>query len=98
VSTDFFDEVLSHNPTRYAFEDSAQRNELIDSLVNLRRLLGLTQEDLADRMGVGQPTVSEFENEGSNPKLSTVQRYARALNTRVTFGVVLGPPKWEATR
>ncbi len=34
-------------------------------------------------MGVRQPTVSGFEKGSSDPRLSTVQRYARALDARV---------------
>lgn len=64
---------------REAFEDATLREEVIDALVALRRSCGLTQAEVAERMGVKQPTVSGFENEGSDPRVSTLQRYARAV-------------------
>lgn len=68
---------------RDAREDLAAIHELLDQLVELRRELGLSQKDVADSMGVRQPTISQFETESSDPKLSTLQRYARALGCRV---------------
>lgn len=57
------------------------------SLIALRREHELTQKDLAERMGVSQPTVAAFEHYDSNPTLATIQRYAMAvgavLDTRV---------------
>jgi len=67
---------------RAAFVDASQRHDAIDALVAHRKRQGLTQTEVARRMGVGQPTVSEFEKEGSDPRLSTMQRYARAVNAR----------------
>lgn len=82
-----FDEFLAralHNiETRAAFEDSQNRHRAIDALVRVRNRLGLTQTEIARRMGVKQPTVSGFETEGSDPRLSTLQRYARAVDATV---------------
>ena len=64
---------------RAASADFDRRVGLIETLVKLRKEVGLTQAQLARRMGVGQSTVSGFETEGSDPRLSTVQRYARAV-------------------
>lgn len=57
------------------------------SLIELRREHNLTQTDVAERMGVSQPTVAAFEHYDSNPTLASIQRYAMAvgavLDTRV---------------
>lgn len=68
---------------RAAFEDARRRQGVIDTLVNLRKLARVTQRRLAERMGVGQSTVSGFETEGADPRLSTLQRYARAAGGEV---------------
>lgn len=65
-------------------EDMDQREALIDDLTRRRRSLGLNQTVVAKRMGVGQSTVSEFENEATDPRLSTLQRYARAVDACVS--------------
>ncbi|TWP45966.1 helix-turn-helix domain-containing protein [Lentzea tibetensis] len=74
---------------RAEYEDADDRQHLIDALVMLRQALGLSQKEVAKRMGIGQPTVSGFEKESSDPKLSTLQRYARAVEARLQVKVDL---------
>ena len=66
-----------------AYRDAIARHQLLDALVAERRACSLTQKEVARRMGVKQPTVSGFETEDSDPRLSTLQRYARAVGARV---------------
>lgn len=56
---------------------------LIESLVELRKAQGLTQAQVAERMGRSQPSVSDFERLGGDPHLSTVRRYALAVGASV---------------
>jgi transcriptional regulator with XRE-family HTH domain len=88
IDQDFFAEVLANPEARAAFDDAQARNSLVDALVSLRHALGLTQTEVARRMGVKQPMVSGFENEGSDPRLSTIQRYARAVHATATFSLI----------
>ncbi|MBK8729720.1 MAG: helix-turn-helix transcriptional regulator [Tetrasphaera sp.] len=74
---------LEEPAVRAGYEDHAVLQRVIDRLVGFRRVLGLTQTDVAKRMGVGQSTVSGFETEMSDPRLSTLQRYARAVEARL---------------
>jgi DNA-binding XRE family transcriptional regulator len=73
---------------RAAFEDADDLHRTLDRLVALRKAKGLSQKEVAERMGVRQPTVSGFETEGSDPRLSTLQRYARAVDARLRLIVV----------
>jgi transcriptional regulator with XRE-family HTH domain len=70
-----------------AIEDARMLQELLDELVRLRKRAGLTQTDVARLMGVRQPTVSQFETESSDPRISTLQRYARAVGSQVVWQV-----------
>jgi transcriptional regulator with XRE-family HTH domain len=79
----YLEEAKREPAFRAAFEDAEELHRLLDSLVGLRRALKLSQSAVAKRMGVGQPTVSGFETEGSDPRLSTLQRYARAVEARL---------------
>ncbi len=63
---------------------SAQLSDLLE----LRRKHHISQEIVAERMGVSQPTVSAFENYDSNPTLSTIRRYALAVGARISFQVI----------
>lgn len=61
--------------------------ELKAELVKLRRAAGLTQAQLAERMGVSQQAVHKFERRDSDPKLSTLRRYANAVEAIVDHSV-----------
>ncbi|XKF82955.1 helix-turn-helix transcriptional regulator [Humibacillus xanthopallidus] len=76
---------------REAREDLDARNDLIARLVRLRVESGLTQKEVAQRMGVKQPMVSGFENGGADPRLSTLQRYARAVCARLVTDLDMPP-------
>ncbi|WP_146341314.1 helix-turn-helix domain-containing protein [Nesterenkonia sp. NBAIMH1] len=57
--------------------------KLLASLVQVRAARGLTQDDVAKRLGVTQPTIASFERMDSDPKLSTVRKYAHAVEALV---------------
>ena len=82
---------LEEPAVRAGFEDEGLLQKVIDRLVGFRKALNLTQTDVAKRMGVKQPTVSGFETEMSDPRLSTLQRYARAVEARVEIKIT-----WDA--
>lgn len=78
---------LENPEVRAAFEDSRDRHELVRLLVEVRVRRRVTQKQIADLMGVTQSTVSGFETEDADPRLSTLQRYARALNHKIVVDV-----------
>lgn len=58
-------------------------DHLLRRLVALRKQHHLTQLQVAERMGVSQPTVAGFERYDANPTLSTIRRYALAVGARI---------------
>lgn len=64
-----------------------EHRELKAKLVKVRRETGLSQADVAERMAVSQQTVSKFEHYGSDPKLSTLRRYANAVGALIEHQV-----------
>jgi predicted transcriptional regulator len=56
-----------------------RRHALSGQLVSLRRQLGLSQVEVAARMGTSQSAVARFEAGDQDVRLSTVERYAIAL-------------------
>ena len=60
--------------------------ELIGALVRARYGCGLTQQQVADRLGVTRPSVSMFESPSVRvPLLSSVLRYAEVVGVRLTI-------------
>lgn len=84
---DLLDAQMRDPAFRIAFQDAQARERLLDCLVQIRESKGLSQTELGKAMGVKQSTVSGFETEGSDPRLSTLQRYARALGGELSFRV-----------
>lgn len=58
-------------------------------LSEVRRLVEMTQAQMADAMGVRQPTVAGMEKDGHNLRLSSIKRYAEAAGCRVHIDVEL---------
>lgn len=45
-----------------------------------RKNAGLSQSELADRVGISQPALSQIESGNNDPTLSTVRRIALEIN------------------
>ena len=60
---------------------------VIDALVRRRNELGLSQTVVAARMGTSQSAVARLEAGRSDPRMSTLERYAAALDTSVAYAV-----------
>jgi predicted transcriptional regulator len=64
-------------------EMSERRKALTDELVDRRRALGLTQTQVAARMGTSQSAVARLETGASDVLISTVDRYASAVGQKL---------------
>lgn len=53
-----------------------------------RQSAGLTQTQLASRIGVSQQQVAKLERPGANPSIATLRKLADALGVRVRFEFV----------
>ena len=62
--------------------------DVVDHLIARRKSEGLSQQEVASRMGVGQSTVSEFESKKHTPRLSTLVRYANAVDLSISIDVL----------
>ena len=68
-------------------EAAARRRALIDELARARRRLGLTQTQVAARMGTSQSAVARLEAGELDVRLSTLDRYAAAVGAAVDWTV-----------
>ena len=58
-------------------------------LAELRERMNLTQGDIAETLGVKQPTVSDMEKPGRDLKLSSLKRYVEASGGKVRIDIEL---------
>jgi DNA-binding XRE family transcriptional regulator len=56
---------------------------MLDQIIQARRALKLTQQELAKRAGLGQAEVSKIERGRKSPTLDTYSRLAAALDLEV---------------
>ncbi len=63
---------------------------VFDAWVEARQKAGLTQEEVAKRMGTKPPAIARLESSGGQkkptPTLSTLQKYARPWGADWNFG------------
>lgn len=64
-------------------------NDLRWALIEARKRAGYTQRDVAEILGVSQPTIANFESHENDPRLSTLRRYALAVGADVRHQVRL---------
>jgi transcriptional regulator with XRE-family HTH domain len=60
-------------------EMALRRRALVAELARQRRAAGLSQGEVAERMGTSQPAVARLEAGHVDARMSTVQRYADAV-------------------
>lgn len=70
---------------------AVRRRELMAELVRARREHGLSQTEIAARMGTSQSAVARLERGEVDARLSTLQRYAEALGRGMDWRLV--PPE-----
>lgn len=69
---------------RSQFIDQLARQELIEKLVALRNEAGLSQRELAEKVGSHQPDVGKIET-GKVTTVAALQRYARGCGARLVI-------------
>lgn len=60
---------------------------LLRELVAIRKERQLSQARVGEIMGISQPSVAAFEAHDSNPRLSTIRRYAHAVEALIVHRV-----------
>ncbi|MGL4187733.1 MAG: helix-turn-helix domain-containing protein [Sphaerotilus sulfidivorans] len=84
-------EMLADPATRAAYDALAPEFETARELIAARARAGLTQQEVAERMGTTQSTVARLEGGKRPPSLRTVQRYAQAVGCRAVVRIERAP-------
>ena len=72
---------------RAAYEDEARISAFRGLVYRLRAEAGLTQSELAERMGTTQSAVARMEGGGARPTLETLEKLAAAVGAELVVGV-----------
>jgi predicted transcriptional regulator len=77
-----------HQTVFPGFRQMAERRQsLSGQLTALRHELGLSQMEVAARMGTSQSAVARFEGGDLDVRMSTVERYTTALGARLEWRI-----------
>jgi transcriptional regulator with XRE-family HTH domain len=86
-----WDDVKAQRPLtaagRAAYEDEARISAFRQLVYRLRAEAGLTQTELAARMGTTQSAIARIEGGGSRPSLETLEKLAAAVGGELVIGV-----------
>jgi transcriptional regulator with XRE-family HTH domain len=77
---------------RQQYDALEEEFELFDVLLRARKQAGLTQEQVAERMGTKAPAVARLEagggSKGHSPSVATLRKYAQAVGCRLEVRLV----------
>ncbi len=72
---------------RKAYDETALAHDLATLVYDARIAAGVTQAELARRMGTHQSVIARLENGGGVPSIPTLDRLARALGMHLQIAV-----------
>jgi predicted transcriptional regulator len=79
--------LLRNKKVRRAYEDLAPEFAFVRMIIQKRVEKGLTQKELARKIGTKQSAISRFESGTYNPTLSFLGKVASALDTKVNISL-----------
>jgi predicted transcriptional regulator len=84
---DYKKELLSNPQTRQEYDALGPEYAIVSQLLQARNSLGLTQAEIAKRMGVKQSFVARLENGAANPTVSTLKRFSSAIGKKLVIQI-----------
>jgi transcriptional regulator with XRE-family HTH domain len=87
--------MLTEPAVKAEYDTQAEEFALLDELLRARQRAGLTQAEVAAKMGTKPPAVARLEAGGGSqrhsPSIATLRRYAEAVGCRLE--IRLRPPR-----
>ncbi|MBO4576628.1 MAG: XRE family transcriptional regulator [Neisseriaceae bacterium] len=86
-----FREVMAELPQEEQEKIRQIKDEMMIDLQlnNIREELEITQKELAETLGIAQPSVVALEKRGKDIKLSSLKRYIEAMGGKLSLSVEL---------
>ena len=77
-------EMMKDPEFKKAYDDLELEFKLISAILDQRIRKGVTQKQLAERIGTKQSAIARFESGTSNPTLAFVKKLSEALDLKLT--------------
>jgi len=85
VMPGFREMALRRMPDERAARMAEDRTSLVRELAEQRQAAGLSQTEIAARMGTSQSAVARLESGTADVRASTLERYAAAVGRQITW-------------
>ncbi len=76
---------FENNEVKESYYELNTEFELINTLLQMRNSAGLTQVQVAKRMGTKESNISRLEKGRGNPTIKTLMNYAKACSCDLNF-------------
>ena len=90
--SDFKEKALKRKNVKEAYEALEPEFSLLHELLQARRNVGLSQAEIAERMGTKAPAVTRLESSLTSgkhsPSIATLKKYAQALGCHLEIKLV----------
>jgi len=84
-------EVLADAATRVEYDALADEYAIARELIAARARAGMSQAEVAKRMGTTQSVVARLESGRRLPSMRTIERFAQAVGGRLVLRIEPGP-------
>ena len=90
MGIDFFkhhEEKMRTEPEyKAAYDALEQEFSIANALIKARSEAGMTQKDVAEKLGISQPSVARMES-GKDVSIKAIARYAKAVGRKITLEI-----------
>ena len=76
-------ELLKDPKVAAEYKRLAPRYQLISELIRIRLKKGLTQKELAKKVGTKQSAIARIESGNANPSLNSIEKIIQAMNVEL---------------
>jgi len=76
-------QALQNPEVRQEYDALSEEFQMIDKLLQMRSAAGLTQDQVARRMGTQKSNICRLEKGNANPSWNTLRKYAHACGFQI---------------
>lgn len=80
-------ELLKDNKITKEYVELAPHYQLVSDLIRARIKKGLSQKELADRIGTKQSAIARIEAGNANPSIKFLEKMTRAMDSKLVITV-----------
>jgi predicted transcriptional regulator len=78
---------LKNKVVKKAYDDFGLEFSIINQIIERRLKKGMSQKDLALKMGTKQPSIARFESGEYNPTISFLKKISKALDSKLEIKI-----------